>query len=191
MNIFLIIDYIVFMILIKKIRKFYNGSRKLVKTQTDKMCIKFYQDRRNGIMVEVEMNNGKINGKYKKYDPDGVLIMEGYIDRKSNKIGRWIYYHQSGDIYKTGLYNLDKENGEWLIYENDKIVDRLYYVDGDCMNFKNVDNPKQDCSICIDTSDKKKLYIQLDCDHIFHGLCISKWIEYESKPNCPLCRKEI
>ena len=46
------------------------------------------------------------------------------------------------------------------------------------------------CSICIEDIYKDSKIIKLDnCNHIYHELCLYKWI-YKNN-TCPLCRKEI
>ena len=41
-----------------------------------------------------------------------------------------------------------------------------------------------ECSICLEECEN---YIKLNCNHIYHYECISKWIK--SSTTCPLCRK--
>ena len=68
-------------------------------------------------------------------------------------------------------------------------------------NFKNdkifcIFNPEtpiyDDCSICLEPLNCKKL-IKLNCSHIFHPLCIQKWIircaDIEKMADCPMCHK--
>ena len=44
----------------------------------------------------------------------------------------------------------------------------------------------QQCSICLDNICEENTVIKLDCNHIFHGQCISQWLSENS--SCPLCR---
>ena len=47
-----------------------------------------------------------------------------------------------------------------------------------------------ECCICLDTINEED-YISLDCNHIFHKECLSKWVGYSNKRSlidCPLCR---
>jgi len=55
-------------------------------------------------------------------------------------------------------------------------------------NFKIInDISDQDlCSICIDDNSKNKKWLQLNCEHKFHSICISSW--FEKSFTCPNCR---
>ena len=43
------------------------------------------------------------------------------------------------------------------------------------------------CSICMDNMLEKDITRLLPCKHLFHRLCIDKWIKTESY-KCPVCR---
>jgi hypothetical protein len=45
------------------------------------------------------------------------------------------------------------------------------------------------CSICLEDFNKNDDVVLLDCNHVFHGTCISEWGHY--KGNCPICRNNI
>jgi hypothetical protein len=47
-----------------------------------------------------------------------------------------------------------------------------------------------ECSICLETLDKKMLHRILPCKHAFHAHCIDKWLLLRSQ-TCPLCRITI
>lgn len=44
------------------------------------------------------------------------------------------------------------------------------------------------CSICVDEFYKEDIVRLLPCNHIFHRICIDKWLLNESYM-CPVCRK--
>jgi hypothetical protein len=44
------------------------------------------------------------------------------------------------------------------------------------------------CSICMDDMLDKDIVRLLPCKHLFHRLCIDKWIKLESY-KCPVCRQ--
>lgn len=50
-------------------------------------------------------------------------------------------------------------------------------------------NEDLECIICLDEITNKEEYIQLECNHIFHKLCIEQWTQRQH--NCPICRKNI
>lgn len=45
------------------------------------------------------------------------------------------------------------------------------------------------CSICLEDFNENDDIVLLDCNHVFHGTCISEWGHY--KGNCPICRNNI
>jgi len=48
------------------------------------------------------------------------------------------------------------------------------------------------CSICLINFNynNQMNFIQLNCEHIYHKVCIDKWI-FEGNLNCPICRNQI
>jgi hypothetical protein len=46
---------------------------------------------------------------------------------------------------------------------------------------------EEECIICTENLINAR---KLGCNHYFHLICLSKWIEKGNK-NCPICRKEI
>ena len=45
------------------------------------------------------------------------------------------------------------------------------------------------CSICQEKFEDSSQIISLSCDHIFHDLCISPWLQLNNK--CPTCRMSL
>ena len=70
-------------------------------------------------------------------------------------------------------------------YYQNAIYPQLY----DDLNEKKIKNIDKICSICIDNYHKDNIIYELDCSHIFHKKCLSKWIELNN--TCPLCRASI
>ena len=70
-------------------------------------------------------------------------------------------------------------------YYQNAIYPQLY----DDLNEKKIKNIDKICSICIDNYHKDNIIYELDCSHIFHKKCFSKWIELNN--TCPLCRASI
>ncbi len=45
------------------------------------------------------------------------------------------------------------------------------------------------CTICLEQIDKN--FLRLSCNHLFHKVCIDRWIETcNYKFKCPICRKK-
>jgi len=45
------------------------------------------------------------------------------------------------------------------------------------------------CSICLEVFEKNDKYIEFECKHIYHKICIKEWLQNNN--NCPNCRKII
>ncbi|KAL2246018.1 UNVERIFIED_CONTAM: putative E3 ubiquitin-protein ligase XERICO [Sesamum indicum] len=50
--------------------------------------------------------------------------------------------------------------------------------------------PKQECSICLTEFEPKAEINHLSCGHVFHKLCLEKWLNYWNT-TCPLCRNSM
>jgi len=57
--------------------------------------------------------------------------------------------------------------------------------------FKDLENPFQQtgCSVCLEDFVPDASCHQLYCNHIFHGICVEKWLEMHN--SCPGCRVPI
>ncbi|XP_073030712.1 probable E3 ubiquitin-protein ligase XERICO [Primulina eburnea] len=51
-------------------------------------------------------------------------------------------------------------------------------------------SPKQECSICLTALEPTSEVNRLSCGHIFHKLCLEKWLKYWNA-TCPLCRNYL
>jgi hypothetical protein len=54
---------------------------------------------------------------------------------------------------------------------------------------KDVDRPKEECSVCLIEFEDDDDVTQLKCHHTFHSHCISEWSQY--KADCPNCREKF
>ena len=63
------------------------------------------------------------------------------------------------------------------------------------MEIKDIE--KENCSVCLepikpesekDDSYNKKVLLKLSCGHIFHSICVMKWLT-KGDHRCPVCRK--
>jgi hypothetical protein len=45
------------------------------------------------------------------------------------------------------------------------------------------------CSVCMEEIETKKLHRELRCKHVFHPECVDKWL-LERNATCPLCREK-
>ena len=68
------------------------------------------------------------------------------------------------------------ENSERLIENNKKII---------TLNEIN----EKECIICFEEYKEGDIIIELDCKHIYHDPCISKWLQKDL--SCPICRSQL
>ncbi len=54
---------------------------------------------------------------------------------------------------------------------------------------KKITESGETCPICLIDFEIDDAVVGLDCEHMFHRLCIRPWLE--SKPTCPICRVEL
>ena len=45
------------------------------------------------------------------------------------------------------------------------------------------------CSICMEEFSSTKLVTRMDCSHLYHSVCILKWLE--NRDTCPNCRRNF
>ncbi|CAL0318653.1 unnamed protein product [Lupinus luteus] len=50
--------------------------------------------------------------------------------------------------------------------------------------------PEHDCSVCLTEFEPKSEINHLSCGHIFHKVCLEKWLDYWNI-TCPLCRTPL
>ncbi|KAK6790588.1 hypothetical protein RDI58_009669 [Solanum bulbocastanum] len=50
-------------------------------------------------------------------------------------------------------------------------------------------NSNDECLVCLDAIGEETQILRLPCSHMFHGDCITKWLE--NSHYCPLCRFEM
>lgn len=59
--------------------------------------------------------DGKKNGSFLVFFPDGKLAQSGYLIDNKNE-GEWKYYYSNGNLESKGLYINDIPQGEWEFY---------------------------------------------------------------------------
>ena len=44
------------------------------------------------------------------------------------------------------------------------------------------------CVICLDQLKARETVLSLQCNHVFHRDCITKWLKQNETPSCPICK---
>lgn len=75
-------------------------------------------------------------------------------------------------------------------YQPDKLLDNMKQQNNDQQQQQQQQTQHQDtCVVCLDKFQRNKNLIKLNCQHVFHGHCILRWIQ--TKKKCPLCQVKI
>jgi hypothetical protein len=111
---------------------------------------------------------------------------EWRTERVEQIIGRAVRMPSHSQIPIIPIYSYTNDNSKTIKASN-------YITPTDCAD-------KLECAICLDTNDiddtnnenDTNIFSQVSCNHKFHTLCITKWIEKtKTKPSCPCCRANL
>ena len=111
------------------------------------------KDTIDGKIIEYAVVDGKKNGIFMMYFPNGQIEMKGIIKDNLNE-GEWIYYYQSGQVESEGFFKQDLPEGKWKwYYENGNLKEEgnfvagnregewiIYDIDGSIKEIKRVKN---------------------------------------------------
>lgn len=99
--------------------------------------------------------NGKKDGVWKEYYPNGILKYDGaYKDNMPD--GEWKFYFESGKIKSIENYQNGKQHGVFIVYDEEgNITSKMYYENGvgslhniENDTLKNLNTPKPQCKFC-------------------------------------------
>jgi len=118
----------------------------------------FYDDNNGGMISSHEFSNGKFNGKWKFFYPNGQLETKGNFDN-GLRIGVWNYYHENGKKSQVSTYLNGEKHGVWKVYdENGNLKEKHEWKDGVAIvDSTKVDHSKTDYDIKIDGFDVKPI----------------------------------
>jgi antitoxin component YwqK of YwqJK toxin-antitoxin module len=70
----------------------------------------------NGNKIIVNFNKGNKQGKYQEFK-NNILIAKGYY-ANDEKVKKWIYYHDNGNIKEEGSFLKDYADGLWFSFDS-------------------------------------------------------------------------
>jgi antitoxin component YwqK of YwqJK toxin-antitoxin module len=73
------------------------------------------------MIMHYEVVDGKKNGTFLVYYPDGTLAQQGYLIDNKN-VGEWKYYYANGSLETKGMFINDIPQGEWVFYYPDGVL---------------------------------------------------------------------
>lgn len=80
----------------------------------------------DSLKLEFDVVNGKKEGNFRAYYPNGKLLMSGLMKNNHN-VGEWKYYYDNGAIESSGYFEDDKPEGRWLWYYSDSTLKQSGY----------------------------------------------------------------
>lgn len=131
--------------------------------------------------------DNQINNYPSNYDEDGGSQYNGYDEYNKNIIGFFLFlliFISFCSVFSRVFNNDNRrvvetrinENNERLIENNKKII-TLHETN------------EKDCIICFEEYKEGDIIIELECKHIYHDPCISKWLQKDL--SCPMCRTQL
>jgi antitoxin component YwqK of YwqJK toxin-antitoxin module len=93
------------------------GDGLLYHSNSDKLYTGTVSDSSN-MILEYQVVEGKKNGKFIVYYPDGTLAQSGYVIDNKN-VGEWKYFYTNGELECKGKFINDAPQGEWVFYYPD------------------------------------------------------------------------
>ena len=69
----------------------------------------------DGVHIEAEYKNGRLDGQYTSYHENGQLSRKGHY-QSGKKVGEWHYYYSNGQLSMKGNYQAGERIGIWDYY---------------------------------------------------------------------------
>lgn len=80
----------------------------------------------DSMKIEFDVVNGKKEGKYTSYYPNGKVLMTGQIKNNRNE-GEWKYFYDNGNLESSGIFEGDQPSGKWYWYYPDGTLRQTGY----------------------------------------------------------------
>lgn len=90
----------------------------------------YYDDERSLVKWKVPMADGKMNGRYVHWNPDGtILFSANMLNGELEGLRRC--YHDTGELWHVHSYKKGMDNGvRWSYYKNGNLWEEVWYRDG-------------------------------------------------------------
>jgi antitoxin component YwqK of YwqJK toxin-antitoxin module len=82
----------------------------------------------DSVKISFGVVNGKKEGKYENFYPNGQLLMSGQIKNNKN-VGEWKYFYSNGNLESSGIFENDRAQGLWSWYYPDGSLRQIGYFD--------------------------------------------------------------
>ena len=84
----------------------------------------------DSIKLEFDVVNGKKEGNFRVYYPNGKIQISGKMKNNRNT-GEWKYFYENGNLESSGFFVNDVPDGKWLWYYPDETLKQIgYYRSG-------------------------------------------------------------
>jgi len=102
----------------EKNKKVIKLDTVIYKPGTKELFTGTWKGEADSMKVVFDVVNGKKEGKFESYYPNGKLLMSGYLKNNRNE-GEWKYYFDNGIVESEGIFENDKPVGKWKWYYPD------------------------------------------------------------------------
>ena len=87
----------------------------LYEINSDEPFTGLHKGKANTSYIEYEVVNGVKQGSFKLYYEDGMIQMNGTMNKNKN-VGKWQYFYRDGSIESEGYFVNDLPEGKWTWY---------------------------------------------------------------------------
>ena len=152
------------------------------------------------IDLEDELYNNEDENDNDEDNDDSFYDNYYYLDSISPFLGSSILSIQRSSDLLSERRNIFREAVARIMFEN---INSHSYVDIDNVlddlvdiSYKKVSNDiknnNEKCAVCYENFEENEKVKMTGCFHIFHYMCIKKWIEAKAEsPDCPICRRKL
>jgi antitoxin component YwqK of YwqJK toxin-antitoxin module len=89
-----------------------------------------WQGNMDSMKIVFDVVNGKKEGKFESYYPNGKVLMSGNMKNNRN-VGEWKYFYDNGNLESAGIFENDKPEGKWAWYYPDGTLRQTgYFIAG-------------------------------------------------------------
>ena len=89
--------------------------------------IEYYSNGRK--KSEVDINNGRKDGKYLAYTKNAALSIKGQYE-DGNQSGKWYWYNIAGKLDSIHTYQNNRLHGKSTLYSNGIVLIKREYIEG-------------------------------------------------------------
>lgn len=187
--------------LVEHIEDFISLSRNPYYNVKSNLCHRCKSHEKSGIhLYSFDRNNPICENGSKVVDPDEIVIPDKTFSLMIHFPLSYmlsVEIHTSQMLTRKDLIYAIKSLYQFIYEEEERTATpqlfRLNRICSKCNlntlseHTEEVKEEKEECSVCYSNMESDS--IKLRCSHVFHKMCISRWMK--TSPTCPICRSSI